>query len=185
MLEKFFGKSQAQRVADTLYVRAVEQARQTNFYADMGVPDSVDGRFDMIALHVFLILRRLKQDNVRSAATAQALFDTMFTDMDRGLRELGAGDLGVGRRVKAMAKAFYGRVAVYDQGLMSADSSLLEAILRNIFRGDEQEREHALSIASYMRDQAEKLDRQSMDALLQGEVMFPAPGACSDAMISS
>jgi cytochrome b pre-mRNA-processing protein 3 len=185
MLEKFFGKSPAQHVADELYFRAVAQARQTNFYADMGVPDTVDGRFDMIALHVFLILRRLKQDNVRSAATAQALFDTMFTDMDRGLRELGAGDLGVGRRVKAMAKAFYGRVAAYDQGLMSTDTDLQEAILRNIFRGEEKERSNALSLASYMRDQAEKLDHQSMDALLQGEVMFPSPWAANDAMITS
>ena len=120
MLGRFFGKSPTQRNADALYVRAVKQARQPKFYADMGVPDNVDGRFDMIALHVFLILRRLKQENARSQATAQALLDAMFTDMDRGLRELGAGDLGVGRRVKVMAKAFYGRVAAYDRGLKSA-----------------------------------------------------------------
>jgi len=180
MLERFFGKSPTQRSADALYVRAVEQARQTSFYADMGVPDTVDGRFDMIALHVFLILRRLKQENARSQATAQALFDTMFTDMDRGLRELGAGDLGVGRRVKDMAKAFYGRVAAYDQGLMSDDGNLKEAILRNIFRGAEDERGRAHLITSYMREQADALDHQSVDALLEGEVMFTMPAASID-----
>ena len=126
----------------------------------------------MIALHVFLILRRLKQENARSQATAQALFDTMFTDMDRGLRELGAGDLGVGRRVKVMAKAFYGRVAAYDRGLKSDDGDLNEAILRNIFRGQEDERDRALLIASYTRRQADALDHQSVDALLEGEVLF-------------
>lgn len=172
MLERFFGKSPAQRSADALYFRAVEQARQTKFYADLGVPDTVDGRFDMIALHVFLILRRLKQENARSQATAQALFDTMFTDMDRGLRELGAGDLGVGRRVKVMAKAFYGRIAAYDQGLTSDDDNLNEAVLRNIFRGEEDERDHALQIAIYMRERADALDLQSVDALLDGEVHF-------------
>jgi len=185
MLERLFGKSPVQCSADALYFTAVEQARQSDFFTDMGVPDTVDGRFDMIALHVFLILRRLKQGDEISQTMAQALFDTMFTDMDRGLRELGAGDLGVGRRVKAMAKAFYGRVAAYDQGLMSTDTDLQEAILRNIFRGEEKERSNALSLASYMRDQAEKLDHQSMDALLQGEVMFPSPWAANDAMITS
>ena len=183
MLERIFGKSPTQRSADALYIRAVEQARQKNFYADMGVPDTVDGRFDMIALHVFLILRRLKQENARSQATAQALFDTMFTDMDRGLRELGAGDLGVGRRVKVMAKAFFGRVAAYDQGLMSDDGNLKEAVLRNIFRGQEDkedERDRALLISSYMREQADALDHQSVDALLEGEVLFTSPATGND-----
>ena len=180
MLERYLGKSPTQRSADALYIRAVEQARQKNFYTDMGVPDTVDGRFDMIALHVFLILRRLKQDYARSQATAQALFDTMFTDMDRGLRELGAGDLGVGRRVKVMAKAFYGRVAAYDQGLMSADGKLNEAVLRNIFRDEGDERDRAHLITSYMREQADALDHQSVDALLEGEVLFATPATSND-----
>ena len=180
MLERYFGKSPTQRSADALYFRAVEQARQAEFYAYMGVPDTVDGRFDMIALHVFLILRRLKQENVKSQETAQALFDTMFTDMDRGLRELGAGDLGVGRRVKVMAKAFYGRVAAYDQGLMFDDEKLIEAILRNIFRGEEDGRDRAHLITSYMREQALALDNQSVDALLEGEVLFTMPATSND-----
>ena len=180
MSKNFFGKSPIQRSADALYVRAVEQARQANFYAEMGVPDTVDGRFDMIALHVYLILRRLKQENAKSQATAQALFDTMFTDMDRGLREMGAGDLGVGRRVKVMAKAFYGRVAAYDKGLMSDDDSLNEAILRNIFRGEEDGQDYALLIASYMRVQARALKHQSVDAILDGEVLFAALSTDND-----
>ena len=175
MLERFFGKSPAQRNAEALYLLAVEQARRAEFYANMGVADTVDGRFEMIALHVFLILRRLKQENARSQATAQALFDSMFTDMDRGLRELGAGDLGVGRRVKVMAKAFYGRVAAYDRGLLSDDGDLNEAVLRNVFRGEQNKRDHALLIASYLREQANALDRQAVDALLEGEVRFIPP----------
>ena len=159
---------------------AVEQARQPRFYTEMGVPDTVDGRFDMIALHVFLVLRRLKPENARSKATAQALFDTMFDDMDRGLRELGAGDLGVGRRVKVMAKAFYGRIAAYDQGLLSDDENLDEAVLRNIFRGEQGSRDRARLVASYIREQAASLKDQSLDALLSGRVRFDNPGPDSD-----
>ena len=172
MFDKFFCSPPRQRSADALYMSAVEQARQPEFYSNMGVPDTVDGRFDMIALHVFLILRRLKKGDDQTQATAQALFDTMFTDMDRGLRELGAGDLGVARRVKVMAKAFYGRVSAYDQGLQTGGSDLADAVVRNIFRGDENDRDHAKLVAAYIRNQAEELELQPVEAMLEGNVVF-------------
>jgi cytochrome b pre-mRNA-processing protein 3 len=172
MLERIFGDSSAQRCADALYGKAVDQARQTAFYARMGVPDTVDGRFEMIALHVFLILRRLKQGDSRANQTAQTLFDTMFTDMDRGLREMGAGDLGVGRRVKVMAKAFYGRISAYEQGVSADDAELTEAVFRNIFRGEESKRQNAVLVASYMKHQHEALSRYPLEDLLKGDVKF-------------
>lgn len=175
MLERFTGKSSRQGNADALYGEAVAQARRTEFYTHMGVPDTVDGRFDMIALHVYLVLRRLKQGDDRCQLLAQALFDTMFTDMDRGLREMGAGDLGVGRRVKVMAKAFYGRVAAYDHGLTETNGGLIDAILRNIFRGVEQNRENASMIASYMRHQATVLEDQPIEVILDGQLTFSTP----------
>lgn len=103
---------------------------------------------------------------------SQALFDAMFGDMDRGLREMGAGDLGVGRRVKDMAKAFYGRVAAYEMGLDSPDYSLDEAVLRNVFRGDEDRRQAAHLIAGYIERQWSALNRQPIDAFLKGTVAF-------------
>ena len=172
MLKRLLGRTETLRTAEALYDSAVGQARRSKFYADMGVPDTVDGRFDMIVVHVFLILRRLKGDDSESNAIAQALFDAMFGDMDRGLRELGAGDLGVGRRVKTMAKAFFGRVAAYEKGLSSDDGSLDEAILRNIFRGDTDQGEAARRIAGYMRIQVETLDAQPIGAILSGQVTF-------------
>lgn len=172
MLERIFGNTATQRCADRLYGKAVEQARQTAFYTSMGVPDTVDGRFEMIALHVFLLLRRLKQDDDGANETAQALFDTMFTDMDRGLREMGAGDLGVGRRVKVMAKAFYGRISAYEKGVSSDDGALAEAVFRNIYRGEESERQNALQMTSYMKRQSEHLAAQTLEDLLEGEVKF-------------
>lgn len=184
MLKSLFGASDSRRTAESLYLDAVKQARQPIFYTDLKVPDTVDGRFDMIATHVFLILRRLKADGDRTQEVSQALFDAMFGDMDRGLREMGAGDLGVGRRVKAMAKAFYGRVAAYESGLEDQDGSLADAVLRNVFRGDEEGREPARLIADYINHQSVALSRQPIDDLLNGNVMFEAVGPSRDGTLT-
>ena len=91
-----------------LYSGVVAQARQPYFYTDLAVPDTPDGRYDMIMIHAFLLLHRLKQDLPNTEEISQAVFDIMFEDMDKSLREMGAGDVGIGRRIKEMAKAFYG-----------------------------------------------------------------------------
>ncbi len=98
VLGVLFKRDPQEARARALYEGVVAQARQPGFYRDCGVPDSVDGRFELIALHAFLVLHRLKADPTDTAALGQALFDVMFQDMDQSLRELGAGDLGVGPR---------------------------------------------------------------------------------------
>ena len=170
MFERVFSSSTVKTNAVALYLIAVEKARQPNFYAKMGVSDSVDGRFDMIALHVFLLLRRLRQGGEETQIVSQALFDTMFEDMDRGLRELGAGDLGVGRRVKSMAKAFYGRIAAYDEGLDGDDGALVLAIKRNIFRGSGGNDINASEIAHYMQNNYKALQKLPLSELLSGRI---------------
>ncbi len=97
---QLFRRTRRRDSAVALYDIIVAQSRMPGFYLHCGVPDTVDGRFDMIALHAFIVLRRLKD---RRRDTAQELLEAMFDDMDRSLREMGAGDLGVGRRVKTMA----------------------------------------------------------------------------------
>lgn len=116
--------------AREIYGNIVRQARGQAFYRDLGVPDTVDGRFEMVALHAFLVLRRLKGDE----ETGQRLLDAMFDDMDVNLREMGAGDMGVAKRVKAMAEAFYGRLAAYDAALGGSDEALSRALARNLYR---------------------------------------------------
>lgn len=171
----FKGNPQA-APARALYLRVVEQARQPAFYAACGVPDSVNGRFEMVALHVFLVLHRLKREHERAADLAQALFDTMFLDMDRSLRELGAGDLGVAPRVKAMAKGLYGRIAAYETGLAGADEDLAAALARNVFGTVEADAGGLAALTSYLRREAAALDRQPVTAFLAGELSFgPAP----------
>src|ERR1041385_4793859 len=129
----FTRRSAAPSPAEALYLGLVRQARQPAFYARCGVPDSVDGRFDMITLHMALLLLRLKAEGPAAADLGQALFDTLFADMDRSLREMGVGDLGVGKRVKEMGKAVYGRLAAYEAGLAGAPGELEAALTRNLY----------------------------------------------------
>ena len=166
--------AETRQSAEKLYNAAVRQARQPSFYLDLGVPDTADGRFDMIALHVYLLLRRLKQFSETGQTLGQALFDHMFTDLDRNLREMGVGDLGVGRQVKAMAAAFYGRVAAYDAGLAENDAVLAQALARNLYRNARPPEQTLGAMARYVRASAGVLDLVPAEGLLQGKVDFGA-----------
>jgi cytochrome b pre-mRNA-processing protein 3 len=152
----------------------VARARWPGFYAGHGVPDTLDGRFELIALHVFLVLHRIRAVPA-AAAFGQALFDAMFTDMDRGLRELGTGDLSVGKQVKRMATGFYGRTAAYQAGL-EGGADLAEALRRNLFGTvADPEPDHLAWFAAYLRDQAAALERQDAAAIGAGRIAFEAP----------
>ncbi len=153
-------------VAARLYTAAVAQARAPAFY-EAGVPDTIDGRFDLLMLHLFLLMRRLRRDGAPGAALTQALFDTAFDDMDRTLREMGVGDLGVPRRIKAMARAFYGRAAAYDAALDAhGDSDLRTALGRNLFGGGPAPE----TFSTYVRLAETALAATSV---LTGEAAFP------------
>ena len=106
------------------------------FYRALGVPDTLDGRFDLIALHAFLLIHRLQDAAEPGPALAQAVFDAMFSDMDNNLREIGVSDLSVGKRMRAMWEAFHGRAKAYATAIEAADRAALEAALaRNVWRG--------------------------------------------------
>jgi cytochrome b pre-mRNA-processing protein 3 len=173
----WFRRNPEEAPAEALYGKLVAQARRPEFYAGCGVPDTVDGRFDLIALHLFLVLHRLKRDHPASAKLAQAVFDTMFHDMDQSLREMGAGDLGVGRRVKAMIQGLYGRIAAYETGLGQPDAALHEALRRNLYGTTEPHQAHLEALAAYMRRQVVTLAEQGYERLSAGEVVFGEPPA--------
>ena len=165
------------RLARALYDAVVAQARRPDFYLSGGVPDSLDGRFEMIAIHAYLVMRRLRTEGAEGAALSQALFDIMFDDMDRNLREMGAGDLGVGRRVKLMARGFYGRIAAYDGGLGHADDdALIGALERNLYGTVSPAPGASRAVSGYLRAQAAALERVPGAALLAGQVRFDDPG---------
>ena len=174
-VKRLFRRSRLLDRAGRLYGRVVEQSRLPAFYRDCGVPDTLDGRFDMICLHLVLVLRRLRREGSRGGAIGQALFDVMIDDMDRSLREMGVGDLGVGRRVKAMARAFYGRAAAYEAGLAGDDESLGEALRRNLFGTVEVGSEEVVALVAYGRGAAAALDAQPAADLFAGEARFASP----------
>ena len=157
---------------ERLYGTVVAQARRPAFYLRLGVPDTLDGRFDMIALHVFLVMRRLKAEGEEGRALSQALTDRFFADLDRSLREMGAGDLGVGRRVKTMAQAFYGRVSAYEAGLNGGAEVLREALTRNLYGTVAAPQETVAAMASYMRDAAGGLAAHGFAAIAAGTIAF-------------
>jgi cytochrome b pre-mRNA-processing protein 3 len=171
----FFGlfrRSPEEGPATALYGVVVAQSRRPEFYQYLGVPDTVDGRFDMIVVHAFLLLRRLKNEQTDVKNLPQVFFDTMFGDMDRSLREMGAGDLGVGRRVKAMAKSLYGRMAAYERGLSGPAGELDEALARNLYGTIQGEPTHIAAMAAYIRQEVRGLEQQSGSDLVSGRVSF-------------
>lgn len=178
-LPKFLQESPNEVTARRLYTGAVERAREPVFYVALKVPDTPDGRFDMIAVHVMLLLRRLRRERDRAAEQAQALFDYMFADLDQNLREMGIGDMSIGKRIKGMVQAFYGRIAAYDAGLDSKDTQRLEdAVRRNVFRKREPRDAHVAALADYMRSCDVQLCNVPLEVLLSGRFAFaPLPAA--------
>jgi cytochrome b pre-mRNA-processing protein 3 len=163
--------------AERAYQLVVEQARNPMFFKEFGVPDTLDGRFELICLHAFLYLHRLKSEQPQSAMVSQTFFDTMFADMDRGLREMGTGDLSVGRHVKRMAQGFYGRIHAYQDGLARDDNAALSAALaRNLFGTVGESAGSLAAMVDYTRSAAAQLADQSVVELIDGCVRFPAPG---------
>jgi cytochrome b pre-mRNA-processing protein 3 len=131
--------------AARLEAQLVARAREPIFFQDLNVPDTVDGRFDMVALHGWLVLDRLKTAGMDTAA--QALTDILFVSFDEALREQGTGDMGMGRRMKAFANAFFGRLAAY--GGAKDKAMLAEALARNVWRGGSVD-DHARLLADYV-----------------------------------
>ncbi len=162
-----------ERTGFELYGIAVTAAREPFLYIGLGVPDTLDGRFDLVGLHVFLLIQRLTREPAPGPALAQAIFDAMFSDMDINLREMGVGDLSVGRKVKVMWEAFHGRSAAYAAALKDADRLAMEAALaRNVWRGETTAAQNPVGLARLVFAQSAHLSGQTLDALTRGVADF-------------
>jgi cytochrome b pre-mRNA-processing protein 3 len=155
---------------EAIYGMIVTQAREPIFYRDLGVPDTVNGRFDLLLLHLWLLLRRLR---VVQGATelSQALFDHFCEDMDDNLREMGVGDQTVPKRMRAFGEAFYGRVQAYDQAMEAGGEALASAICKNILNGTGFDQ--AKRLAAYARASEADLGQTDEAALLCAAFKFP------------
>jgi cytochrome b pre-mRNA-processing protein 3 len=170
-LAGFFRRRPHERAGFQLYGAAVGAARDPWLYATLGVPDTLDGRFDCVGLHVYLVIRRLNAAEPPGPELAQAVFDAMFADMDVNLREMGVGDMSVGKRNRAMWEAFHGRSAAY-AAAWDDDAALAAAIGRNIWRGQEPPAGSPRALARLARSRGVDLAEQPLDALARGEVRF-------------
>ncbi|WP_249689456.1 ubiquinol-cytochrome C chaperone family protein [Stappia sp. WLB 29] len=155
------------------YTSIVAQARQPWLYARYNVPDTIDGRFEMVMLHTILVLNRLRGEGEVASDFSQRLFDTFFADMDGSLREMGVGDLGVPKKVKKMAEAFYGRAAALAEALAADGLQDLESLVnRNLF-ADAHDAVAAHAIARYLRGAADGLSNQDAPAIIANGPVWP------------
>lgn len=171
MILSLFRKSVAPEPVYAVYRAIVAQSRQPRFYADWAVPDTVTGRFDMISLHLALLFRRLRGDNPVHKAFSQSVFDLFFKDMDRSLREMGAGDLAVPKKIQKMGNIFFGLLAAMNEAMDRRDAVALQAVLsRNIFDGAEGP--HIAALAHYILDEDAQLAAQPAAAIAAGTIAF-------------
>jgi cytochrome b pre-mRNA-processing protein 3 len=169
-----FGRSQRSRRIAALYGRIIAGGRQPGFYENLAVPDTIEGRYEMLVVHCYLVLRRLHQLGKPAVWVSQALFEFMLDDLDRSAREIGVGDMGIAKQMKRLGKGFYGRAAAYDTALNAGDHAQLAAALaRNVLDSDAVDTA-ALGLADYLVQADVFLQGFSLERLLDAPVLFPA-----------
>jgi cytochrome b pre-mRNA-processing protein 3 len=157
---------------EAIYGTIVTQAREPLFYRDLGVPDTVNGRFDLLVLHLWMVLRR-SRPMAGGVELSQALFDRFCEDLDANLREMGVGDLAVPKRMQAFGEAFYGRSAAYDLAVSDGREALAQALCRNILNGVDME--NARRLAAYVETVIAVLGGYDDTTLTNASWTFPLP----------
>ena len=173
MIGRLFRQANGRRRAvETLHVALSMAARHPGLYTRLGVPDTVEGRFEALCLHAILVLRRLNRLPAPAAEVAQDLVNSVFTQLDASLRELGVGDMGVGKRMKKLGAAFYGRATGYDGALDAGDTEALRTVLvRNVLGGEGD----GAGLAAYVQAADAALASADLDTLLGAGPPFPEP----------
>ena len=175
MLKRLFGSRPAQAAAQALYANAVTQARSPALYADLGAPDTVEGRFELYTLHVMLLLDRLRGQGGAAGETSQALFDAYLRALDDALREMGVGDLSVGKRMRKLGEAFYGRAKSYEGAFAALpDVSPLVALLDRTVYADAADKRGA-GLAAYVLIQRDALKAQATEDFVAGRAEWSQP----------
>lgn len=163
---------QVRRTIETIYGMIVTQAREPLFYRELGVADTVDGRFDVLVLHLWVVLRRMKTME-NGVLLSQGLFDRFCEDMDGNLREMGVSDLKVPKRMQAFGEAFYGRSVAYDLAVAEGQEALAVALRKNVL--DSGQIENARRLATYTEAAISALTRLDDANIQSGSWRFPAP----------
>jgi len=177
MIFPLFRRNRRADTISALYGTIVAQARMPSFYQDFAVTDSINGRFDLLVLHLVLVIERLnREEGLRDLA--QGLFDRFCRDMDDNLREIGIADLKVPKEMRKMGEAFYGRGQAYQTALAAPGAAALEeTLVRNIYAGSAPPAAVTARLAAYVREVVRVLDTQDASALEAGRLQLPDPAA--------
>lgn len=177
MILSLLRKDTSREVAEALFAAAVEQARLPVFYRDFAVADTVEGRFELLSLHVWLVMRRLK--GAQTERLSRRVLEAYFANLDGALREMGVGDLVVGKKIRALGEAFYGRIGAYDRALGDGASpeTLTAALSRNVFEAIDAPT--APSLARYVNEADKALAEQPLARISAGVIRFPEPDAAA------
>ena len=172
-----FRRDARQHTISTLYGTIVAQARLPCFYREYGVPDTLNGRFDLLVLHLTMILDRLAQDS-ELRDLGQALFDRFCQDMDHNLREMGVGDLSVPKEMQRIGEAFYGRAQAYRAALAApGETPLIEALKRNVYGAGPPTLAAPARLAAYVREAVRDVNSQQSADISAGKLRLPDPKA--------
>lgn len=174
-----FKKKRWNNVGHQLFQTVVDQSRIPLFYSELAVEDSIDGRFDLMAFNMAFVLDKLDMHSNEEGVPdlKRILQEIMFDNLDLTLREIGVGDLGVGKKIKVMAEAFYGRMMVYQDLFKSRDiKGMSEALGRNLYRGEGIDQGIIDHMVFYSFSQLDHIKKQSLEKVVSGEINFLAPG---------
>lgn len=164
MLQNLF-RTRRERLGQPLYELAVQQARDPRFYTQLGVADRIDARFELYTLHVLLLNMRLRDEGERGAEAGQQMFDIYVSQLDHTLRELGVGDISVGKKMRKLGESLYGRMTAWESALKAEDETALKAsIARNVYETEDVEAGAAL--AAYALASRRALAAQPFDGVI-------------------
>ena len=175
MLFGLFNRSASKAVIERLYAAIVVGSRQRELYVALGVPDTLEGRFESLTLHAVLVVRQLRSLEAPGPEMAQELVDTVFRHFDQTMREMGVGDTSVPKRMKTFAEAFLGRSNAYDDALSRGHEALTLSLHRNVYAGSRDGED----LARYVDACVAMLAHQPLQAFIDGAVTFPDPADCA------
>lgn len=183
MLKKIINWFRGDMSALVLYKKIVEQALNPLYFTDMGVEDSVTGRFESIVLQLFLISNRLVADEGHKSHRIRALQEAFIMDMDRNLREMGVGDMSVGKQIKKMAAGWFGTAKAYEKALMSDTraAEVEEVLINNLYRNKPEV--PSAKMAAHVVALADHLKTVTVDQLYQENFSYPPFNNNSDTLI--
>lgn len=175
MLDWLRQRSLTSGIGRKLYDSIVARARAEPFYRNLRVPDTVEGRFELIVLHLYLVLERLRSEGAAGKRLSRTLIEAFVTDMDDSMREFGIGDMGVPRRVKRAAAAIYERSAAYAAAQQARADDLARVLAEHIYFGTCSDDRLPEALAAYVRNTGADLAATPSNRVMSGDLPFSQP----------